>query len=179
MRVIAGKHKGRTLKGVSGRDIRPTADNVRESIFNILATRIEGARVLDIFGGTGAMGIEALSRGADTVVFVDKAKSSCDIIRANLELVKESAEVQNCDAMRALERLNGQFDMVFIDPPYAESGEQCIEKIGERKLLACNGVIVYERNAKDSVSEEIGELKVADSRRYGSVALYFYKWKSV
>lgn len=179
MRVIAGQYKGRTLKSITGRDIRPTTDNVRESIFNILATRICYAKILDLFGGTGALGIEALSRGASSVTFVDKAQTSCKVIKDNLELVKATAKVINADANVALDRFTDKFDIIFIDPPYATDGEIYISKISERRLLEDGGIIVYERNAKDEASETIGDLTAFDTRKYGSVKLIFYKWKSV
>ena len=179
MRVIAGIYKGRTLKSITGRDIRPTTDNVRESIFNILAVRLEGANVLDLFGGTGALGIEALSRGAKSVTFVDKARTSCQVINDNLNLVKAQARVLNADASVALDRLNDKFDIIFIDPPYAMDGERYINKISDKRLLSDGGIIVYERSAKDEVNETIGDLTVTDTRKYGSVKLFFYQWKSV
>ena len=179
MRVIAGIYKGRTLKSITGRDIRPTTDNVRESIFNILAVRFEGANVLDLFGGTGALGIEALSRGAASVTFVDKARTSCQVINDNLNLVKAQARVINADADVALDRLTDKFDIIFIDPPYAMDGEQYISKISDKRLLSDGGIIVYERSAKDEASETIGDLTVTDTRKYGSVKLFFYQWKSV
>ena len=179
MRIIAGEYKGRNLKSISGRDIRPTTDNVRESIFNILVRYVEGANVLDLFGGTGALGIEALSRGADNVTFVDKAQSSCRVIKDNLELVRATARVINADAGSALDMFNEKFDIVFVDPPYAANGEPYIDKISNRRLLSDCGIVVYERNAKDEVNETIGDLIAVDTRKYGNVKLVFYKWKSV
>lgn len=179
MRVIAGQYKGRTLKSITGRDIRPTTDNVRESIFNIIAAKIDGAKVLDLFGGTGALGIESLSRGAQSVIFADKAQTSCRVIKENLELVNASARIMNVDATIALDILNEKFDVIFIDPPYATDGEPYIRKISDKRLLDENGVLIYERSSKDDVSETIGELITADTRKYGSVKLFFYKWKSV
>ena len=120
MRVITGTARGRRLKEPQGMDIRPTTDKVKESMFSILQFDIEGRRVLDLFGGTGQLGIEALSRGALEVVFVDKSAAALKLIRENLELcgLSDQARVRNGDSLAYL-RSGEKFDLVFLDPPYA------------------------------------------------------------
>src|SRR3954453_13668244 len=123
MRVIAGSYGGRTLKAPAGDGTRPTSDRVREALFSILGDRVAGARVLDLFAGSGALGIEALSRGAASATFVDDAPAALRVLRANLEALGEDAEVVRADAVRWLRAASGrahQYDLVLLDPPYRQ-----------------------------------------------------------
>ena len=118
MRIIAGKHRGRVLKEFKGRDIRPTADRAKEAIFNILQTDIVGSVFLDLFTGTGNMGIEALSRGAEKAVMVDSSKESVAIAQFNANLIKENSEIVCADALTFVLSTRQKFDIIFLDPPY-------------------------------------------------------------
>ena len=135
MRIIGGKHRSRVLAEFAGENVRPTSDRAREALFNILALKIYGARVLDLFAGSGALGLESLSRGAREVVFNDCSKDSVAIIKKNLATLKisvngEEAKVYNADYLTCLEQVKGPFDLIFLDPPYRfDYGEKALEKI--------------------------------------------------
>lgn len=178
MRIIGGQFKGRNLASFAGQDIRPTGDRVKESLFNILSMRLYGARVLDLFCGSGALGLECLSRGAAEVVFNDAAKDSLQVLKKNLNLVKadeRSYRVYNLDYIQCLNLQRGAFDIVFIDPPYRmEYGTPAMKKIVERELLAEGGIIVYERD-RQFVSPAPAGLEITDERRYGKTWLTFLK----
>ena len=165
MRIISGKHKGRILCSFEGSDIRPTADRAKEALFNIYKDRIAGKTFLDLFCGSGNVGIEALSRGA-AVTLVDNSVKSVELSKKNLALIKENCEVVLCDALEYLRRTDKKFDYIFIDPPYAaDTGLKALSIIGERNLLNDGGVAVYERDGAES--EEIKGLYFIASRRYG------------
>lgn len=139
MRVIAGVHRSRPLATFRGDEIRPTADRVKESLFNILRNKVVGRRYLDLFAGTGGIGIEAISRGAAEVVFVDQRRESVALVKKNLALLKEEAEVVLSDAIAYLRRAE-PFDVIFIDPPYAGAlGEAALRVIAENALLTEDG----------------------------------------
>ena len=135
MRIIGGKFRSRVLAEFEGEDVRPTADRVKESLFNILSLKLYGARVLDLFAGSGALGLESLSRGAKEVCFNDCAKASLAILKKNLTALKitpngEEAKLTNCDYLVCLEQARGQFDLIFIDPPYRfDFGERHLKKL--------------------------------------------------
>lgn len=138
MRVIAGKARRLPLKTVPGQDTRPTTDRIKETLFNILQGELEGIRFLDLFSGSGGIGIEALSRGAKYACFVDSARAAADCIRGNLAFTRlaDQAEVMQCDAMTALARLDGQapFQIIFMDPPYGKELERAVlEMIAQRR----------------------------------------------
>ena len=142
MRVITGSARGRKLKSPENRDIRPTTDNVKDSLFNILQFDIEGRRVLDLFAGTGQLGIECLSRGAAEATFVDRDKEAVRIVRDNLKSCGLTAQVWQEDALQFLER-GQKYDLVFVDPPY-DSGlyEPVLEKINQVDILSDGGIII-------------------------------------
>lgn len=178
MRIIGGKFRGRTLAEFKGEDVRPTSDRAKEALFNILAFRLIGARVLDLFAGSGALGLESLSRGAKEVVFNDRSKDSLSILQKNLTALKIGGEgkVKNLDYAVCLGQASGQFDLIFIDPPYKqEYGEKALKMIAERGLLTENGIAVYERDV--SFSGEIEGLEKFDERKYGKAYLAFFKRK--
>ena len=179
MRIIGGKYRSRVLAEFAGENVRPTSDRAREALFNILALKIYGARVLDLFAGSGALGIESLSRGAGEVVFNDFSKDSVAIVKKNLTTLKipvngGEAKVVQGDYLACLEQARGQFDLIFIDPPYAmEYGEKALKKIAERGWLSENGIAIYERDIP--FDGEIAGLEKYDERKYGKAYLSFFK----
>jgi 16S rRNA (guanine(966)-N(2))-methyltransferase RsmD len=179
MRIIGGKFRSRVLTEFPGEDVRPTSDRVKESLFNILSLKLYGARVLDLFSGSGALGLESLSRGASEVHFNDCAKASIAILKKNLAALKiipngNKAKVTNCDYLVCLEQVRGQFDLIFIDPPYRfDFGEKALQKIAQRGLLTENGIAVYERDRP--FEGEIAGLEKYDERKYGKTYLTFFK----
>ena len=175
MRVITGSAGGRKLKTPSSEDIRPTTDNVKESVFNIIQFDIEGRRVLDLFGGTGQMGIEALSRGAREVVFIDKSKDAVKLIRDNLQTCGMQAKVVQTDALSYL-RSGERFDLIFVDPPY-DSGlyEPVLEKINSVDILSYDGIIICEARRERDLPEMKAPYYKSREYRYGSVKLCVYK----
>lgn len=179
MRVIGGQFRSRVLAEFAGENVRPTSDRAREALFNILSLKIYGARVLDLFAGSGALGIESLSRGAKEVLFNDLSKDSVAIIKKNLTTLKiavngEQAKVMQSDYLSCLDVAHGQFDLIFIDPPYRfDYGEKALQKISKRGLLSENGIAVYERDVP--FDGEIEGLEKYDERKYGKAYLTFFK----
>lgn len=170
MRVIAGKYRGMTLYMPEGRDIRPTSDRVKESLFNILFNRINGASVLDMFCGSGSLGIECLSRGADFVHFNDASAASIAVLKKNLKRIEGNYKITNADYSACLGRES--YDLVFIDPPYAsDAGVRALEAVCTR--LREGGIAVYERDRSFSGTAE--GLEQYDERRYGKTYLTFFK----
>ena len=179
MRIIGGKYRSRVLADFAGQDIRPTSDRAKESLFNILSLKTYGARVLDLFCGSGALGLESLSRGAKEVVFNDFAKESLAVLKKNLATLKipvngDEAKLSNADYLVCLESVRGQFDVIFIDPPYRfDYGEKALQKIAQKGLLTENGVAVYERDRP--FEGEIEGLEKYDERKYGKAYLTFFR----
>jgi 16S rRNA (guanine(966)-N(2))-methyltransferase RsmD len=180
MRVIAGTSRGRRLAGFKGRDVRPTPDRVREALFSILQSKVgnfSGLRVLDLFSGTGALAIEALSRGAEAASIVESARASAIIIRENLERCRlaDKAVVMIRDAFLALRDFPpGSFDLIFLDPPYGRKlAERAISEISSLKILDRQGTLCAETAADETLPEKIGRLQIFDQRRYGSVMIHF------
>ena len=177
MRIIGGKYRGRVLKEFAGKDVRPTSDRARESLFNILQRKIPGCTFLDLFTGTGGVGIEALSRGAEEVCFVDASKESVALCKANLALVKETATVLHADFLEALRRFSASgkvFDVVFLDPPYALSaGKEALSYLNGSNLLAPDAVVVYEHAAAEALT--FSNLEHYDRRKYGVAQFDFYR----
>jgi len=184
MRVISGKARGRRLKAAQGLDIRPTADRVKENIFNMLAPLLPGCRFLDLFGGTGAIGIEALSRGAGFVEFVDSSPIAVDTIIHNLSAAKltEGTRVLCIDFRLALKRFSREgckFDVIFLDPPYQTAFvSESLDLITECALLKNNGCVVVETEStgKKSGAEITSPgFEVYKYRNYGSVSIMFLR----
>ena len=174
MRIVGGKYKGRTLLSFSGDDIRPTADKVRESLFNILQFDIYGRDFLDLFSGTGAMGIEALSRGANKVVFNDLSKESLALLKKNLVKVKveEKPQIKNLNAVTLLKTSTEQFDIIYIDPPYkSRLGEECLKVVCS--AVKDNGKVILED--EKAFEGNVEGLKITDRRKYGRVHLTFFE----
>ena len=176
MRIISGKYRGMALAQFKGGEIRPTADRVKESLFNILYPRIAGARVLDLFCGSGNLGMESLSRGASFVHFNDFSKESLLVLKKNIASLKveRECEITNSDYLFCLANTNKTYDLIFIDPPYAkEYGVQALKIIVGRGLLNVGGVAVYERDR--AFTGEVAGLEMYDERRYGKTYLSFFK----
>ena len=173
MRIIGGKYRGRVLAGFKGQEIRPTSDRVKESLFNILAPEISGANLLDLFCGSGSVGLEAISRGADLVVFNDVSKDSLAVLKKNLALIRANAPVYNLDYKAFLERIDITFDIIYIDPPYkSDAGADALRIIAERRLLNTGGVAVLESDKP--FSGDAGGLVRYDERKYGITYLTFF-----
>jgi 16S rRNA (guanine966-N2)-methyltransferase len=172
MRVIAGEYGGRRLQAPPGNATRPTSDRVREALFSVLAARVDGARVLDLFAGSGALGIEALSRGAAEVTFVDSAPATIRAVRANLEGLGASAEVRRADARRFLGSASAaarQYDLVFLDPPYRMAARLESElTTALPAVLAPSAAVVAESDRRAPL--ELG-LPILDERRYGDTLI--------
>lgn len=184
MRVIAGRERGRKLLCPAGLQIRPTADRVKEALFNILQGRITGARVLDLFAGTGSLGIEALSRGASYATFVDNHPASLATIRANLKQCRFSAEAQviKSDAVAFLAGgvyPYGPYDLIFADPPYRQNfAEAVLEKITPA-VLALDGILTLEHARDEEVPERAGKVLRVRCERYGDTVLSFYRLNAI
>ncbi|HMG76446.1 MAG TPA: 16S rRNA (guanine(966)-N(2))-methyltransferase RsmD [Pyrinomonadaceae bacterium] len=184
MRIIAGKYRGRKLKSPPSLETRPTSDRLRETLFNVLAPRIKGARFLDLCAGSGAVGIEALSRGAAHATFVDQSRGMCALVEANLETLgvdKGEVDVVSAEAFEFLRRHAkkeaGPFDIVFFDPPYAMDYESTLDYVGEHaeSLLAEGGVVIVEHHHKNSLKEEFDRLKRYRVLKQGDSCLSFYE----
>ncbi len=179
MRVISGKYRGLNLAEFRGSDIRPTADRVKESLFNILSYKIMGATVLDLFCGSGSLGIECLSRGAKFVHFNDISPASIAVLNKNLYRLRgEKYAVTTGDWLPCVRGLKQKFDLAFIDPPYADDcGIRAIEELASRKLVYSGGMIVYERDR--AFAGTIAGLDVTDERKYGKTYLTFFQPNTV
>ncbi len=175
MRVITGTARGRRLKTPDNYDIRPTTDNVKESLFNILQFDIEGRRVLDLFAGTGQLGIECLSRGAANVTFVDKDRNAVKIVRENLKSCGLNATVLQEDALRILER-GQKYDLIFVDPPYdSDLYEAVLDRINLVDILSEGGIIVCEARRERGLPEMTAPYRKCKEYCYGKVKLCLYK----
>lgn len=177
MRIIAGSARGRTLLAPKGMDTRPTLDRVRESLFSILQPRLPEAVVLDLFAGSGALGLEALSRGAKQAVFVDRARAAQEAISRNIHAagMEEKAELLCCDWRMAITRLKNealQFTLLFIDPPYRmPHAEDMLRTLRDSGLLAEDALTVYEHAQQAPPTMEGWTLR--DQRRYGDTVISF------
>ncbi len=178
MRVIAGKYKGRRLETPADYAIRPTTDKVKEALFSILTEKIWASRVLDLFSGTGGLGLEALSRGAQACVFGDHSKESLRLIRANIAHCKaqEGAQVVPGDFRKTLGSLTGQFDIILLDPPYGRNFLlPAFELIRRQELLAADGVIVAEHRKEEALAEALCGFCKIKERKYGIIKLSIYQ----
>ena len=181
MRIIGGKHKRRKLLSVPGIDTRPTTDRVRETLFNILSSDIPNAFVLDIYAGTGALGLEALSRGAKYAAFFEFNPKALSIIKRNIATLKEeqNSRVVKCDATKKIsfdESFKGKFDLVFMDPPYdKDMVKKTLVNLNDSKLLA-NGAICVVEHSKKELIEDIENFTVHDERVYGRTKVSFINY---
>ncbi|NIO10603.1 MAG: 16S rRNA (guanine(966)-N(2))-methyltransferase RsmD [Deltaproteobacteria bacterium] len=180
MRVIGGTAKGRRVKSFKARSLRPTADRVKEALFNILPHDLTGWKVLDLFAGTGNLTFEALSRGAKEACLVDVSREASKMIRKNVEALGflECTKVMEMPAIKAVHVLAGRgerFDLIFADPPYDKGWvKRVLKSLAEDQLLADEGTIVVEHSTREEVLESYGPLVLRDQRRYGSTCVSFF-----
>jgi 16S rRNA (guanine966-N2)-methyltransferase len=182
VRVIAGKFRSRPLRSLKGQALRPTSDRLRETLFNILGPAIQETMFMDLYAGTGAVGIEALSRGARGAIFVEQHAPAAALIRRNLDSlgIMGGAEILCADVLRGLERLEARHvhaDYIFLDPPYAAAGEyeNALEFLGESSLVAPGGRVIAEHLKKHPLPERIGELECTRVVSQSDAALSFYR----
>ena len=178
MRVISGKARGINLKTPEGLRTRPTADRVKEAMFSILQFDLPGRSVLDLFGGTGQLGIEALSRGAEKAVFVDAGEDACKLIRENLKRTKleNQAKVVRADYLQYLSGCKETFSLVLLDPPYAEVFlENALNKISEIDILQSDGIIVCERPLEKELSVELPGFSRSKDYKYGKTVISIFR----
>jgi 16S rRNA (guanine(966)-N(2))-methyltransferase RsmD len=182
MRVIAGKYRSRALRSLKGQRLRPTSDRLRETLFNILGQAVGGASFVDLYAGTGAVGIEALSRGAHHVIFAEQHAPAIALIRRNLASLEigAEAEILGMDVGRAIERLGSRHvhaQFIFLDPPYAADieYESTLEALGESPLVAPDGRVIVEHLRKRELPERAGDLELARVVEQGDAALSFYR----
>jgi len=178
MRVITGTARGRRLKELEGMETRPTTDRVKEGMFNVLQFDIEGRRVLDLFAGTGQLGIECLSRGAASAVFVDRRGDAVKLIRENLAVTElaEKARVVSGDSLEYLQSVREKFDVILLDPPY-EAGllEPAILAIEKFDILAPHGIIVAEHPAGKTLPVLAAPYRLHRTYRYGKIGMTLYR----
>ncbi|HET6862623.1 MAG TPA: 16S rRNA (guanine(966)-N(2))-methyltransferase RsmD [Pyrinomonadaceae bacterium] len=183
MRIIAGAYKGRTLKSLPSMQVRPTSDRLRETLFNVIAPHIMDARFLDLCAGTGAVGIEALSRGATRTTFVDRSRKVCTLIEANVALCRiteEQAEIYNSEVTDFLRQAVSwkmtPWDIVFYDPPYKDDPTPVLEFFGthQTQLLSDEGIIIVEHHHKLELPVVIGKLERTRVLKQGDSSLSFF-----
>jgi len=178
MRVITGTARGRRLKELEGMDTRPTTDRVKEGLFSALQFEIEGRRVLDLFAGTGQLGIEALSRGAASCVFVDHRPDAVKLIRENLKItdLTDRGRVISGDAMEYLQSLREKFDLILLDPPYAAGLlEPALTHIARYDLLNPGGILVAEAPTEKTLPALAAPYGISHTYRYGRIGLTVYR----
>lgn len=188
LRIIGGQKRGRKLASFKGMDFRPTADRVREALFDVLQDSIRGKRVLELFAGTGAVGLEALSRGARAATFVERDRRTCRLIKKNIASLgyQEQAEICNLDAFKFPRRVaseDGCFDMVFIDPPYdffRSRGHELrimalLEDLGEADWLRDEAMVILQHPREVVPSDRLGNLRLVKQKAYGRTRLAFYQ----
>ena len=190
LRIITGKYRGRNLKSPPSLEVRPTSDRLRETLFNVIAPRIAGVRFLDLCAGSGAVGIEALSRGASHATFVDSSRAMCTLIKSNLELCRierGESDVIESVALDYLRRFVAKqpdsgkpWDVAFFDPPYATNYLPTLDFFGARSssLLTAKGLLIAEHHHKTDLPEETGSLVRYRVLKQGDSALSFYELKT-
>jgi 16S rRNA (guanine966-N2)-methyltransferase len=179
MRVIAGKAKGHRLKVPKGTAVRPTSDYLREALFGILGASVRGARFLDLYAGSGAVGIEALSRGSAEAVFVERNPACLRVLRENLERARaEMHRILVGDVLRVVPRLirqREQFDIIFCDPPYGTGlAQRTLVRLASGELLRPRGVLIVEHFTKEALPSRVGQLVRGRERTHGQTVLSFY-----
>jgi 16S rRNA (guanine966-N2)-methyltransferase len=185
MRIIAGKYRSRILKSLKGLALRPTSDRLRETLFNVLGPGVVGSRFLDVFAGTGAVGIEALSRSAADVTFIENYAPAAKLIRQNLDSLKitSGCTILTADALTALQKLAARhtpstppFDFVFVDPPYAVRVDyaRTLEFLASANFLAPDALVIFEHHHKFQLPEQFGQLRRTRVLKQGDTSLSFY-----
>lgn len=178
MRVITGSARGKKLKELPGLDTRPTTDRVKEGLFNVIQFDIEGRRVLDLFAGTGQLGIECLSRGAVSCDFVDSSPAAMKIIKDNVAACRlaEKAAFHQKDFSAFLNGVRGKYDLIFLDPPYASGNlERALERIAAIDIVSGNGIIVCESPVEHTLPDLPGEYAKTGEYRYGKIKVTLYR----
>jgi 16S rRNA (guanine966-N2)-methyltransferase len=182
MRIISGTYRGLRLKTLRGSNLRPTSDQLRETLFDVLGPQLEGSTFLDAYAGTGAVGLEALSRGAREVVFIEQHRRAAELIRSNLTAleIRDGFYIMSCQVLAGLERLaaeGSRFDFVFIDPPYSEIREyhHVLRQIGRGQLLFPTSVVIAEHSRHCLLENEYGHLRCSRLLRHGDAQLAFYR----
>ncbi|MDR1773700.1 MAG: 16S rRNA (guanine(966)-N(2))-methyltransferase RsmD [Clostridioides sp.] len=181
MRIISGKVRGLKLETPKNDDIRPTTDRIKESVFNIINSYILDSEVLDLFSGSGSLGLECISRGAKKCVFVDSNKESINLLKKNIRKTRfeENSEVFNLDFRDALGQFgtkNKKFDLIFLDPPYHEGlFEEALQKIQKNNLIKEDSLIIVEHDTEDKLPDKIDKLSKKDERKYGKTTITFYE----
>jgi 16S rRNA (guanine(966)-N(2))-methyltransferase RsmD len=184
LRIIAGKYRGRNLKSPPSLETRPTSDRLRETLFNVLAPRIEGARFLDLCAGSGAVGIEALSRGAEHATFVDRSRKMCGLIESNLDLCRvpeNETEVVLSEASAFIRQVSARelqpWTIAFFDPPYANDYLSVLELFGadNLKLLTESGLLIVEHHHKNALKDQIGDIIRTRIIKQGDSSLSFFQ----
>lgn len=174
MRIISGKYRGIVLDSPKNNAVRPTTDRIKETIFNIIQWDVNDARVLDLFAGSGALGIEALSRGAKEVIFVDNNANSLRLVNSNLAKIKENCSVFRNDYLDALRKVDGKFDLIFVDAPYMSgNGESAVDEIIKLDLLSDGGKVVYEHSTEMPYKGDIPENYNQRLKKMGTVCVDF------
>lgn len=183
MRIISGKARGTKLYTLEGENTRPTLDRVKESVFSIIQSEIEGAKILDLFAGSGAIGLEFLSRGAQKAVLCDKSKEAVNIIKKNIEKthMEQETQVFNTDFEKCLEKLkNEQFDIIYVDPPYETNYIlKSLEKIIKLNIAKEECLIIIETDDEQRIEKEIKniDVEIVDKRKYGRATIIFLSLK--
>ena len=179
MRVIAGSARGRPLRSLKGHWLRPTLDRVKEAVFSSLNFQVPDARVLDLYAGSGALGIEALSRGARSATFVDHDPQACELIRKNILscgwAISNDIRVTRMDVFRWLKKAEGKYDIILADPPYERGYEEALlDLLSDRDMLVTSGTLALESAARTKLPEIAGKLRLLKSRMYGDTKISYY-----
>ena len=181
MRIVGGEYKGRIIKWPKDVKVRPTQDRVREALFNVIREIVPGSRALDLYAGSGALGLEALSRGAHSLIFVDNNIKCVRIIKDNLSFLGEAAGRAQVFKLNAGKAIDGfkekrvKFDIIFLDPPYGrELAKNCLIKIDACDILAKHGFVIAEHFMKDEMPEKTDNLRLFKEKKYGDTILSFY-----
>ena len=182
MKILTGALRGQPIQFTKNPHLRPTADKVRKALFDMLQAHIEGKRTLDLFAGTGALGLEALSMGASKATFVELDKTQCKKIRENLQRLKldERAEVLNADALTAIESFSRQgrsFDIILIDPPYEKGlGLKAMAALNASSLIGSGCVVIFECSKRETAPETVGQLQNIKEKVYGDTRVAVYRF---
>jgi 16S rRNA (guanine966-N2)-methyltransferase len=177
LRIISGEYKGRILSSVKKPGIRPSSDKVKGSIFNVLKDEVEGKRVLDLFAGSGNLGIEALSRGAETATFVDSSPQSIKVIKDNIESLnlRKRSKIVGKDCLKALPKLEARFGIIFADPPYLSGfAQEIMDLVVKHDLLEKKGILVLEHHKKEAFKCPEGKLHYVKAKTFGDTRVSFF-----
>lgn len=178
MRIIAGELKGRRLMTPSDNRVRPTTDKVKEAVFSMVAGYLPGSVVVDLFAGTGNLGLEAISRGAARAYFVDKDRTSISMVRENVKhcKVEDRSVILWSDFKSVFKKINDKVDVIFLDPPYSAGYmEECFSIIAESEILEEGGIIVAEHSSAETLPEEMSGMVLIKSKRYGKISVSIYE----